>query len=144
MKKILFVLGLMLFLIGCQGKPIVTIEYTNSAQETVVIDYETLQSKMANQDSFLLYVSSSTCTSCQEFRPILLSWITSTNAVVYQIDVSEAFPTNNSLLPYSVTPTLFIVHQGDLKTTYDYIKNTKVFLTQNGFEQALYKIIIRP
>lgn len=143
MKKLLF-LFLILFLTGCQSKPVVSIEFTDTSNDTHLIDVETLQLKIDRQDSFILYVSSPTCTSCEEFRPILLSWIESSHAMVYQINVSDDFKTDNALLPYSVTPTIFIIHEGILKTTYEYIKDAKIFESVERFEQALYKDIIRP
>lgn len=144
MIKKLLILLLLLFLMGCQSKPTVSIEFTDTSNDTHLIDVQTLQSKMANSDSFILYVSSPTCTSCEEFRPLLLSWIEATHAVVYQIDVSDDFKTDNTLLPYNVTPTIFIIHEGTWKTTYEYIKDAKVFESMDRFEQALYKVIIRP
>ncbi len=84
---------------------------------TTRIDLDDLVELANDNDPYLLYVGNPTCSSCLQFQPVFLDWITTSKAMVYYLDTlehlhhlsmfQEAFP--NYFPEGFTTPTLFIL-----------------------------------
>jgi len=112
MKRSLLLLSLFLLLAltACVNAR-VSIPYDDTLTDVVVIDAEELSTLLEAGTPFLLYISSVTCLSCAEFRPILKEYIAQTGLTVLKIEADPAFPTDNGLIAYEYTPTL-VLHDG--------------------------------
>lgn len=78
----------------------------------ITIDAASYRDKIANEDSFLLLVYSSTCLSCREFEKVLNSYISTTSAMIYAISTTDASTAN---LTIKTTPTLIVYKEGNEK-----------------------------
>ncbi len=80
MKKIFIMLIALfsIFITGCNN--------TTSLKE---ISYDELAQKIENKDSFVLYVGSSECSHCAEYKPILEKVINKYKLEVYYIDLAK-------------------------------------------------------
>lgn len=112
MKRILLILSLFLLLgvTACVNAR-VSIPHDDTLTDVVEITSEDLATLLEEGTPFLLYVSSVTCLSCAEFRPILKEYIAQTGLRVLKIEADPAFPTDNGLIAYEFTPTL-VLHDG--------------------------------
>ena len=59
MKKILIILSLVIIFTGCKGKDLIN------------ISYDELKTKIENKESFVLYVGSTSCSPCANYKPRL-------------------------------------------------------------------------
>jgi hypothetical protein len=112
MKKWLLVLTgfLLLGATACvQAK--VSLPHDETLTNVVTITASDLADRLEQGMPFLLYISSVTCQSCAEFRPILNEYIAQTGLTVLKIEADGAFPTDNDLIAYEYTPTL-VLHDG--------------------------------
>lgn len=117
----------MLFLVSC-NKPVQIPKSTQEGlEEPILIDETVLAQMMDDQESFVLYVYSSTCSSCQEFHPILLDYISQTRVVIYEIEVSTTFASGNTLFPFEFTPTLGFFLNGEVVDQIDPVENEDPF-----------------
>jgi predicted bacteriocin transport accessory protein len=85
---------------------------------TTRIDLEKLIELSNENNPYLLYVGNPSCSSCLQFQPVLLDWISKTKAMVYYLDTlqhlhhlsmfQEEFP---SYFPEGFsTPTLYVLN----------------------------------
>ena len=103
--------------------------------ETKEISKTTLSSKMANKNSFILYISDPLCSSCSIVTPFIESYIRSSNALIYSISTST-LDTNNEYVPYSVTPTLAFIKDGVVVDKIDYVSNESLFASSSSLSRV--------
>ena len=130
-KSILMVLSTFLF--GCQMNSNSTMIGMNPLLLTTLpttISLDTLTTRIDLEDlielsneniPYLLYVGNPSCSSCLQFQPVLMDWITETKAMVYYLDTlqhlhhlpkfQEDFP--NFFPEGFSTPTLFVLKGND-------------------------------
>jgi len=113
MKKIVLFLSffLFVFILGCQKITPITLE-TSNLETYVEIDSDELVAKLNANEDFMLYISSVTCTSCAEFKPILDLVIQNKDVKIYKIEAGEFFLPSNNYIPYEFTPTIVIISDG--------------------------------
>ena len=104
--------------------------------ETKEISKTTLSSKMANKNSFILYISDPLCSSCSIVTPFIESYIRSSNALIYSISTST-LDTNNEYVPYSVTPTLAFIKDGVVVDKIDYVSNESLFASSSSLSNYI-------
>ena len=104
--------------------------------ETKEISKTTLSSKMANKNSFILYISDPLCSSCSIVTPFIESYIRSSNALIYSISTSS-LDTNNEYVPYSVTPTLAFIKDGVVVDKIDYVSNESLFASSSSLSNYI-------
>lgn len=141
MKKIAITLLLFtsLFLIGCQRTTKITITTHSDISETSIIEYEMLSQLLSDEESFILYISSATCSSCQEFEVILSQFIQDNHVLIYQIEAVDQLPLDNELLDYQYTPTIFIIQNGLVLDTSNPIADENVFVSVESFGEYILK-----
>jgi len=78
-----------------------------------------IQSKINNQDSFILLVSQTTCSHCSSIKSTLNSILSTYNINIYVIEINELEETEkttiNSITNVSETPTILLFEDGVIK-----------------------------
>lgn len=75
MKKLITLIILILTISGCQKASTMHIQKDTSLSGIHEIDYQSLQEKLNSNELFVLYIGRPDCKDCQEFYPILTSYI---------------------------------------------------------------------
>lgn len=142
MKKIgLFLMFFgILFLASCV-RATVEIPYLDNTTDVVEISTRELAERMEEGIPFLLYISSVTCTSCLEFRPILDEYIRNTGLEVLKIEADDAFPTDNEWIAYELTPTLVLFDGESIVFHINMLDNPKPFSTVEQLTKQLNRYI---
>lgn len=142
MKKLISFGTLLLFafLVGCQSIVKITLE-TTDLMTYMEIDSDDLVEKLDMKADFMLYISSKTCTSCAEFKPILESLIEEKNVLIYQIEADDLFKPSNNYIPYQFTPTIVIIRDGEEVIKINPIDDAKYFKDYEGFIKFYDKYI---
>lgn len=107
------------------------------------INLNQLTKKMENNDTFILYIGSSTCTACQSFNPTLKRVIKDYNVTIYYINVHKLNESENSdllaLINYnSSTPKVYFIENGEY-SQYNMISGVRSYedvvekLEKNGY-----------
>ena len=111
MKKILIIVLtlLTLTLTGCKST------------DLKEISYDDLAIKIENKDSFVLYVGSSSCSHCANFKPILEKVINKYNLEVYYINMANLSEAKYNAVMKKIdgegTPTTVYIEKGVTKTS---------------------------
>jgi thiol-disulfide isomerase/thioredoxin len=144
MKKIWIILLLFLFvLVGCSKKPFLVLETRADISQPIEVSSNELTVMLENDEDFFLYISSVTCSSCIEFRPILLEFMEEHRFVVYQIESDSTFPTSNALIPYEFTPTIILVSKGKVVVNINQFRQSTPFSSVEELEKFLFKTIVK-
>ena len=110
MRKIILVAFIALILTGC-----------SKGADLVDISYDDLAKKIQNKDSFVLYVGSSECSHCAEFRPKLEKVMEKYKLKVYYIDMSKVTTTKYNAVMKKVdgrgTPTTVYIKKGQTQVS---------------------------
>lgn len=67
----------------------ITLTGCSSSKDLMEISYDELSDKIKNEESFVLYVGSSECSHCAEYRPILEKIIYKYKLDVYYINLAK-------------------------------------------------------
>jgi len=138
---ILLLLGISFLLVGCQSKTVIALTVDSSLTETIIVTSTELADMKTNGDTFILYISSETCSGCNEFEPYLEEYINTYHIPVYQILIDSSFPQENDLYPYQYTPTLLIIVDGILVKTIDAVYQDTVFESYDALDDYLTPLI---
>lgn len=112
MKKILIIIVALfsLVLTGC-----------NKSKDLIGISYDELASKIENKESFVLYVGSSSCSHCADYRPKLEKIINKYKLEVYYIDMANLSEAKYNSVMKKVdgegTPTTVYLEEGKTKSS---------------------------
>ena len=142
-KKIIPFLVLMC-LTGCKqgsimpNKDMIKIQGSAFNESFADISKDILQGKIMNEDTFLLFIYSPSCFSCNSFENILNSYIKQNHCLIYGINVdAERLSPDNSFSPYKVTPTLILYENGNIKERFDDEKNSEIFNSSIAFNNLI-------
>ena len=114
MKKILKTIILLfivtIMLCGCSKK-----------EHIIEISLDEFKEKMANKESFALYVGNEGCTHCVSYRPVLEQVLEDYDITIYQIDNSKLdnseFAEFRTYINISSTPTVAFITNGQEEST---------------------------
>lgn len=136
-KNLLFIGAIILFLLIIFWLIISNINKT----ELTEITYDQLVTKINNKDSFVLCISRTTCSHCNDYKPKLNEVAKENGITIYYIDVDkydeEEF--SNLISFDGSTPTTIFVKNGEEETTSNRINGdvtkSKIIekLKSNGF-----------
>ena len=136
-KNLLFIGAIILFLLIIFWLIISNINKT----ELTEITYDQLVTKINNKDSFILCISRTTCSHCNDYKPKLNEVAKENGITIYYIDVDkydeEEF--SNLISFDGSTPTTIFVKNGEEETTSNRINGdvtkSKIIekLKSNGF-----------
>lgn len=111
LKSIIMVFTLVLLLTGCSSND-------NHIKE---ISLDKFKEKMANKESFVLYIGNENCSHCVAYLPTLKSVLKEYNVTIYHLDNSklseEEYLEFKSYISISGTPTVVFITDGDEETT---------------------------
>lgn|GEM_PF-1188255 len=97
---------------GCAAADRIVPEVDYANATWVDIDAAGLEAKLAAEADFILVVSSETCSSCAEFKPVLDAAVATYGIVLYKIEAGSAFPGTNDVFDYEYTPTVAVFRDG--------------------------------
>lgn len=137
MKRYILV-GLILFLlVGCsQTNNKINKDYQKEA--IIEIDYQEVKKKIKDKDNFVLYIGRSDCSDCQEFTPLLKTFLKKNKGIyLYYFDVKslrdkavqegaskkdqENYKQVREELNFSWVPTLNHYFKGKVVSKYQYL-----------------------
>lgn len=117
------------------------------------VDFKTLDNLIKSNSEFIFYLSSTTCTSCQEFEPIMVNYIQNTHQLVYKMNADTQFEDfqqlYNTYADYfnglSYTPGIYIFGDGagSYQISNSRISNLNMFTTamkEKVYESNVYSI----
>lgn len=111
MKKFIIYLLLILLATGCN--------FTEKKQSYIEISYETYEQKMENKEDFILFIGSTTCSHCQDFKPVLENVITDYDLKIYYIDLYKTTKEQGDKIWEDTflegTPTIVFISKGKIK-----------------------------
>ena len=85
------------------------------------ISYDELSKKISNKESFVLYVGSSSCSHCANFKPILEKVINKYKLDVYYINMANLSTAKYTAVMKKIdgqgTPTTVYIEKGKTKTS---------------------------
>ena len=114
-KNILFILAIVIFII------IIAFLFFNKSKEGSLIELNitNLESKIENKETFILCISSTTCTHCQDYKPKLKQIAKEYGLDIYYIDYDKYdYETFTNLVSFSgSTPTTAFIKNGDETST---------------------------
>ena len=136
-KNILFIIALVVFVV------IILFLIFNKSKEGSLIELNisNLEAKLENKDTFILCISSTTCSHCQDYKPKLSKIAKEYGLYIYYIDYDKYdYETFTNLISFSgSTPTTAFIKNGDESSTATRINGdvsyTKIVekLKSNGF-----------
>ena len=137
MKKLIFVFISVLFITGCS--------FFSSYDE---ISYNEFKQMIRDNNSFILFVGSSTCSACGTYKVTLNKVIKKYNVDVKYIDLSKLSEKESgefsASFPISATPTTIFIEKGKERDTFNRIvgsvKYSKIINTfkENGYIKGWY------
>lgn len=99
----------------------VTLTGCSKDKTLISVSYDELATKIRERDSFVLYVGSSECSHCAEFKPILEKAVKKYKLEVYYIDMAELSAAKYNAVLKKIdgrgTPTLVYLEKGKTKTS---------------------------
>jgi predicted bacteriocin transport accessory protein len=102
---------------------VVTIMFCGCSKEEriVEISLDEFKEKMANKESFVLYVGNEGCSHCISYRPVLEQVLEDYDITIYQIDNSKLdnskFAEFRTYVNISGTPTVAFITDGEEEST---------------------------
>lgn len=102
---------------------VVTIMFCGCSKEEriVGISLDEFKEKMANKESFVLYVGNEGCSHCISYRPVLEQVLEDYDITIYQIDNSKLdnseFAEFRTYVNISGTPTVAFIADGEEEST---------------------------
>lgn len=152
MKKIIkiFLSIILLFSISsCDNKKKekFMIKANEEITELILLSSEELKEKIQWEDSFILLVLISSCSSCELFKQNVINpYLANSKATLYNISLFELDTSENfeNKPKCKVSPSLVIYNKGKIVKTYDYTNNPEVFKELNTFEKEIYNYCVEP
>jgi hypothetical protein len=142
MKRLGLILFMLLLVItGCssQRNDLILLTGRTGITETVEINRETLVLKLDNKEDFILFLSNPTCSACNNFKPVINSWVAETEAVIYRIETRV-----DDLIAYRYTPTLVVIKGGEVVAKQDPTTAEQVFARKADLEDFVTKYASLP
>ncbi len=112
MKRLVIWIILILGLTACSS--------TSTPQKSLMeINYDEFQTKAKNEENYILYIGSTTCSHCQEFKPVLEEVIAEYSLDVYYLDIYKLDKDQNTYVwdvsKIKGTPTIVFVKNGEIE-----------------------------
>lgn len=99
----------------------ITVTGCGKDKELIEINYDELSEKIKNKDSFVLYVGSSECSHCADYRPKLEKVISKYKLEVYYINMANVSEAKYNAVRKKVdmegTPTTVYLEKGKTKSS---------------------------
>ena len=94
----------------------------NSNSNLIELDYHNLENKINNKESFVVCISRTTCSHCNDYKPKLRKVANKYNINIYYTDIDKYTKTDlkkfNNLISFDAgTPVTIFIKNGEEKTT---------------------------
>lgn len=94
----------------------------NSNSNLIELDYHNLENKINNKESFVVCISRTTCSHCNDYKPKLRKVANKYNINIYYTDIDKYTKTDlkkfNNLISFDGgTPVTIFIKNGEEKTT---------------------------
>ena len=110
-KSLIFVFVFIMLVTGC----------SSNNKNIKEISLDKFKEKIANKETFALYIGNKDCVHCEAYKPILESVLNEYNITIYQIDNSkltdDEYSEFKSYISISGTPTIVFIVDGEEETT---------------------------
>lgn len=136
MKKVfqcLLIIFVLIILAGCSSK----------SSHIKKISLDKFKEKIANKESFALYIGNKDCVHCENYKPTLTEVLDEYNIDIYQMDNSKLskkeYSNFKTYISISGTPTIVFITDGEEETTLNRIvgemskKDTIEMFKINGY-----------
>ena len=142
MKKIFIYLILpFVFLLNSCGSAMISkfeIETKEGIKEPINILREDYDLMISEKSSFILYIASSTCSSCKKFSTTVLNpYIENTGAVIYRIETYHI----DDVINYYATPAISVIKKGEVVNTINMAKNEKHFKSEESLKKYIERYV---
>lgn len=141
MRKIIWYLLLPFVILLSSCGPMIekfAIETQEGIKEPVKIlraDYDTM---ISEGKSLVLYIASSTCSSCKKFSTNALNpFIEESNVVIYRIETYLI----DDVINYVATPAISIIKDGEVVNTVNMLDNEKHFTSKKNFKSYITRYV---
>lgn len=109
-KVVIFITMIIILVCGCTKE-----------RHIKEISLDEFKEKIANKDTFALYIGNEGCTHCISYRPILEKVLDDYDITIYQLDNSkltdEEYNEFRTYINISGTPTIVFITEGEEETT---------------------------
>lgn len=116
MRKKVIIILLSLILISLLT--IIVYKSFSKPKTYIEINFNKLQKKVTNEEDFILFIGSETCSHCSKYKKTINRVIEDYKIYVYYIDISKLEDSEyaylNSHFPFSGTPTTLVVKDGKI------------------------------
>lgn len=120
----------------------IIIESNQYDKKYIELNKDNLMSLISNEISFLLFIYSSSCISCDEFSPIINRYVAERHATIYGIDVDkESTDLVNGIVSFKYTPTIMLYSKGNVYKRFDEDNNKLLFSGYNSFINEIDKYV---
>jgi len=110
-KSLIIIFISIIFIMGCSSKN----------NHIIEINLDNLKEKIANKESFALYIGNENCSHCVSYKPTLESVLDEYNITIYHLDNSKLNEKEKSefktYINISGTPTVAFITDGEEETT---------------------------
>ena len=151
MKKIKYFIACIFMLfsfISCNSNNEKFMLEGNIENETLLfLDGEELQEKIENEDSFVLIIMLSSCSTCHQFKEDVINpYVKETYASIYGIysydlDGEAKYPNKPK---FKTAPAILIYSKGKNIKTLNYNHSDNTFSTIEGFKEFMSEYVIEP
>lgn len=113
------------------------IEIQEGISEPIEIKKDDYLAMIENKKSFIIYISSSTCSSCKQFNPKLNSVIEELSIIIYKIESYQI----KEYVNYHATPAIAVIKEGELVHTINMDENPSHFKSASSIEKYILRYI---
>ena len=110
-KSLIIIFISIIFIMGCSSKN----------NHIIEINLDNLKEKIANKESFALYIGNENCSHCVSYKPTLESVLDEYNITIYHLDNSKLNKKEKAefktYINISGTPTVAFITDGEEETT---------------------------
>ena len=89
----------------------------NIDKPILIDDLNTLNNMIVNDETFLIYIYSHSCSACEIYTPLVENYVKLNQVVMYSVDVASEntlLRPENGLMNYMETPTLILYSEGNV------------------------------
>ena len=141
MRKIIYCLILPLVLLLSSCGPMISkfeIETQKGITEPIKILRENYDNMIQEKKSFILYIGSTTCSSCKKFSQNALNpFIEETGVVIYRIETYLI----DDAINYIATPAISVIKDGELVNTVNMLNNEKHFTSKKNIKKYIDRYV---
>lgn len=141
--RFISMISLVFILVSCQNKGPISLSAGDYTGQVITTEVAQLDAKMANKDSFVLYLTSSSCSFCQSFTPYVEASTAQLSYTVYKLFFHTLTSDHAVYKKVKFTPAILIVNKGKIMVTLDPTKDKDMqyFESLDGYNTWIRKYV---